>query len=71
MKSTKKFTALLLTLCMVAGVLAGCSQTQSTATTADSTASGTSASDNASTLVASSNHFEGKFSPCFCAERRR
>lgn len=65
MKSTKKFTALLLTLCMVAGVLAGCSQTQSTATTADSTASGTSTSDNASTLVASSNHFEGKFSPFF------
>lgn len=75
MKKANKALAALLALTMVTGSLAGCGSsngsgktetapaTESTTETADAGAS----ASGADTLVASSTHFEGKFSPFFAA----
>lgn len=75
MKKANKALAALLALTMVTGSLAGCGSsngsgktetapaTESTTETADAGAS----ASGADTLVASSAHFEGKFSPFFSA----
>ena len=75
MKKANKALAALLALTMVTGSLAGCGSsngsgktetapaTESTTETADAGAS----ASGADTLVASSAHFEGKFSPFFAA----
>lgn len=80
MKSTKKIFALLLTLCMCIGLLSACSGgTDSTTaaategaageTSGESTAetAGADTESGSDTLVASKNHFEGRFSPFFAA----
>ena len=75
MKKANKALAALLALTMVTGSLAGCGSsngsgktetapaTEGTTETADAGAS----ASGADTLVASSAHFEGKFSPFFAA----
>lgn len=77
MKKPKKILALALALSMCAGSLAACggskdattdSTNQSTATTeSGATGESSAAAGDGKTLVASSNHFEGKFSPFFAA----
>ena len=75
MKKANKALAALLALTMVTGSLAGCGSsngsgktetTPATEGTTETADAGASAS-GADTLVASSAHFEGKFSPFFAA----
>lgn len=68
MKSPKKLLALSMAVAMTASVLAGCTKpTEPSATpgVSPTTAPTTSVGAKADTLVAASNHFEGKFSPFF------
>lgn len=72
MKKANKALAALLAASMVAGSLAGCGSTAETTSTesaaAESTAAGeNTASGSSDTMVAATNHFEGKFSPFFAA----
>lgn len=68
MKQAKKLLALFLAAAMLTGTLASCSN-NSGETSGTESSSGSSSTDGEKkdTLVASSNHFEGKFSPFFAA----
>ena len=75
MKKANKALAALLALTMVTGSLAGCGNSSTTTETTPATegttetgaADATASASGADTLVASSAHFEGKFSPFFAA----
>lgn len=68
MKQAKKLLALFLAAAMLTGTLASCNN-NSGETSGTESSSGSSSTDGEKkdTLVASSNHFEGKFSPFFAA----
>ncbi len=68
MKQAKKLLALFLAAAMLTGTLASCNN-NSGETSGTESSSGSSSTDGekGDTLVASSNHFEGKFSPFFAA----
>ncbi len=68
MKQAKKLLALFLAAAMLTGTLASCNN-NSGETSGTESSSGSSSTDGEKkdTLVASSNHFEGKFSPFFVA----
>lgn len=68
MNKAKRLLALLLALVMCVGLLSACGKSEDANTDAESSnveESGDTAKEQ--TLVASSNHFEGKFSPFFAA----
>lgn len=68
MKQAKKLLALFLAAAMLTGTLASCSNgTGETSGTESSSGSSSTDGEKGDTLVASSNHFEGKFSPFFAA----
>ena len=75
MKKANKALAALLALTMVTGSLAGCGSSNGSGKTetapategATETADADASASGADTLVASSAHFEGKFSPFFAA----
>ncbi len=83
MKHSKRFMALFLAAAMTSSMLAACSSPSGESGSAESTsgsesaaesttgdsaeASGETRSGDSDTLVAASNHFEGKFSPFFAA----
>lgn len=71
MKQAKKLLALFLAAAMLTGTLASCNNNSGNSgeTSGTESSSGSSSTDGEKkdTLVASSNHFEGKFSPFFAA----
>lgn len=69
MKQAKKLLALFLAAAMLTGTLASCSNNsgETSGTESSSENSTPDEGEKSDTLVASSNHFEGKFSPFFAA----
>ena len=69
MKQAKKLLALFLAAAMLTGTLASCNNNsgETSGTESSSENSTPDEGEKSDTLLASSNHFEGKFSPFFAA----
>ena len=68
MNKAKRLLALLLALVMCIGLLSACGKSEdanANASTNDESSTADESTDKGQTLVAASNHFEGKFSPFF------